>query len=128
MLRAAFRESIGIAATKLILERPASDLARIGEAFQLALRAALALNCDISLFTKWDRKQYYYPDLPKGYQISQYESPICQHGWIEIVGAEGTKRVRIRRAHLEEDAGEVDRLDGDDFFDLPDYGWDTSSD
>jgi len=51
------------------------------------------------------RKNYFYPDLPKGYQISQYESPICEHGWIDIASGAGTKRVRIRRAHLEEDAG-----------------------
>ena len=74
-------------------------------AVEMAVRAGLALNCTITANNQFARKNYFYPDLPKGYQISQYESPICQHGWIEIVGAEGTKRVRIRRAHLEEDAG-----------------------
>ena len=74
-------------------------------AVEMAVRAGQALNCTITLNNQFARKNYFYPDLPKGYQISQYESPICQHGWIEIVGAEGTKRVRIRRAHLEEDAG-----------------------
>jgi len=74
-------------------------------AVEMAVRAGLALNCTITPNNQFARKNYFYPDLPKGYQISQYESPICQHGWIEIVGAEGTKRVRIRRAHLEEDAG-----------------------
>ena len=74
-------------------------------AVEMAARAGLALNCTITTNNQFARKNYFYPDLPKGYQISQYESPICQHGWIEIAGAEGTKRVRIRRAHLEEDAG-----------------------
>lgn len=74
-------------------------------AVEMAARAGLALNCTITANNQFARKNYFYPDLPKGYQISQYESPICQHGWIEIAGAEGTKRVRIRRAHLEEDAG-----------------------
>lgn len=78
------------------------------EAFQLALRTAVALNCEIPTFTKWDRKQYYYPDLPKGYQISQYDLPMSQHGYLEISDAKEsfpTKRIRILRAHLEEDAG-----------------------
>jgi len=74
-------------------------------AVEMAVRAGLALNCSITANNQFARKNYFYPDLPKGYQISQYESPICQHGWLEIVGAEGTRRVRIRRAHLEEDAG-----------------------
>src|SRR3981081_1099223 len=52
-------------------------------AFELALRAALALNCRIAAFTKWDRKNYYYPDLPKNYQISQYDLPFSRHGWLE---------------------------------------------
>jgi aspartyl-tRNA(Asn)/glutamyl-tRNA(Gln) amidotransferase subunit B len=78
------------------------------EAFRLALKTAVALNCEIPSFTKWDRKQYYYPDLPKNYQISQYDLPMSQHGFLEISASKGefeTKRVRIRRAHLEEDAG-----------------------
>ena len=78
------------------------------EAFRLALKTALALNCDISQFTKWDRKQYYYPDLPKGYQISQYDLPFSHDGWLEFTkdAATGEKgRVGIIRAHLEEDAG-----------------------
>jgi aspartyl-tRNA(Asn)/glutamyl-tRNA(Gln) amidotransferase subunit B len=76
-----------------------------GEAFQLSLRTALALNCEIAPFTKWDRKQYYYPDLPKGYQISQYDLPFSHDGWVEIQSGEQSRRIRIRRAHLEEDAG-----------------------
>src|SRR5215213_6895978 len=54
------------------------------QAFRLALRAALALNCEIAPFTKWDRKNYYYPDLPKNYQISQYDLPFSHDGWLEI--------------------------------------------
>ena len=74
-------------------------------AVEMAVRAGLALNCTIATKNQFARKNYFYPDLPKGYQISQYESPICQHGWIDIVVGKETKRVRIRRAHLEEDAG-----------------------
>lgn len=77
-------------------------------AFHLALRTAVALNCTIPEFTKWDRKQYYYPDLPKGYQISQFDLPMSADGYLEISdprGAFSDKRVRILRAHLEEDAG-----------------------
>jgi len=74
-------------------------------AVEMAVRAGLALNCTIAPQNRFARKNYFYPDLPKGYQISQYESPICEHGWIEIAADGGRKRVRIRRAHLEEDAG-----------------------
>jgi aspartyl-tRNA(Asn)/glutamyl-tRNA(Gln) amidotransferase subunit B len=74
-------------------------------AVEMAVRAGLALNCTIAASNIFARKNYFYPDLPKGYQISQYEAPICEHGWIEIAVGEGTQRVRIRRAHLEEDAG-----------------------
>ncbi|MBM4138792.1 MAG: Asp-tRNA(Asn)/Glu-tRNA(Gln) amidotransferase subunit GatB [Nitrospira sp.] len=74
-------------------------------AVEMAVRAGLALNCTIGVHNRFARKNYFYPDLPKGYQISQYESPICEHGWIDIALGTGSKRVRIRRAHLEEDAG-----------------------
>ncbi len=77
-------------------------------AFDLALRTAVALNCDIAEFTKWDRKQYYYPDLPKAYQISQFDLPFSASGWLEIASDDdpnATRRIRITRAHLEEDAG-----------------------
>lgn len=75
-------------------------------AFQLALRTAAALNCEIAQFTKWDRKNYYYPDLPKGYQVSQYDLPFSHDGWLEIESDDGNrKRIGIIRAHLEEDAG-----------------------
>lgn len=79
-----------------------------GEAFRLSLKTAIALNCEIPEFTKWDRKQYYYPDLPKGYQISQYDLPMSQQGWLAIHDPKGRfqpKQVGIIRAHLEEDAG-----------------------
>jgi len=78
------------------------------EAYELSLKTAVALNCEIPAFTKWDRKQYYYPDLPKGYQISQYDLPMSAHGYLEISDDKDQfepKRVRIIRAHLEEDAG-----------------------
>ncbi len=78
------------------------------EAFRLSLKTAMALNCQIAKFTKWDRKQYYYPDLPKGYQISQYDLPFSFDGAVEIdvdVEKGETKTIRLIRAHLEEDAG-----------------------
>ncbi|MEI6658989.1 MAG: Asp-tRNA(Asn)/Glu-tRNA(Gln) amidotransferase subunit GatB [Planctomycetota bacterium] len=76
-------------------------------AFDLAVRAALALNCKIAPFTKWDRKNYFYPDLPKGYQISQYDLPFSSDGHLEVVDPKGafSRKVDIIRVHLEEDAG-----------------------
>jgi len=77
-----------------------------GQAVEYAALAAMSLNCTIAEFTKWDRKSYYYPDLPKNYQISQYDLPLGGNGFIEIPAEGGTtKRIRIRRVHLEEDAG-----------------------
>ncbi|MDH7599336.1 MAG: Asp-tRNA(Asn)/Glu-tRNA(Gln) amidotransferase subunit GatB [Sedimentisphaerales bacterium] len=76
------------------------------KAVDYAILAAMALNCQIASFTKWDRKGYYYPDLPKNYQISQYDLPLGKAGFIEVQGDDGgIKQVRIRRVHLEEDAG-----------------------
>jgi aspartyl-tRNA(Asn)/glutamyl-tRNA(Gln) amidotransferase subunit B len=76
------------------------------QAFRLAVTTALALDCQIAEFTKWDRKQYYYPDLPKGYQISQYDLPFSHDGHLTVQAEDAEPRlVRIRRAHLEEDAG-----------------------
>jgi aspartyl-tRNA(Asn)/glutamyl-tRNA(Gln) amidotransferase subunit B len=76
------------------------------QAIGYAVLAALALNCEIAEFTKWDRKSYYYPDLPKNYQISQYDLPLGANGFIEIPVEGGqNKKIRIRRVHLEEDAG-----------------------
>lgn len=78
------------------------------QAFHLAVKTALALNCQIAGFTKWDRKQYFYPDLPKGYQISQYDLPFSSDGFVDLAGeqpGDESRRIRILRAHLEEDAG-----------------------
>ncbi len=76
------------------------------QAYEYSVLTALALDCGIATFTKWDRKSYYYPDLPKNYQISQYDLPLGESGSIEIpIGSGRTKKIRIIRAHLEEDAG-----------------------
>ena len=78
------------------------------QAYEFSVRTALALNCTIAPFTKWDRKSYYYPDLPKNYQISQYDLPLSHDGWMDTLDGEGNlRRVRIIRAHLEEDAGKL---------------------
>ncbi|TWU26368.1 Aspartyl/glutamyl-tRNA(Asn/Gln) amidotransferase subunit B [Novipirellula galeiformis] len=77
-------------------------------AIDLAIRTGLAIHCSIPEMTKWDRKQYFYPDLPKGYQISQFDLPICADGYLEIVDPadeNNTRHIGIIRAHLEEDAG-----------------------
>ncbi|MFM7425302.1 MAG: Asp-tRNA(Asn)/Glu-tRNA(Gln) amidotransferase subunit GatB [Elainella sp.] len=105
---------------------------------EYAVKAGLALNCQIAPYSKFDRKQYFYPDLPKNYQISQYDLPIAEHGWLEIeitddkgkpiLGADGkaqTKRIGITRLHMEEDAGKLvhagsDRLAGS-AYSLVDY-------
>src|SRR5438552_8777137 len=76
-------------------------------AFQLGLKAALALNCRIAPFTEWDRKNYYYPDLPKNYQISQYDLPFSLDGHLQIDTEAGRMNIRIIRVHLEEDAGQM---------------------
>ncbi|TWT89687.1 Aspartyl/glutamyl-tRNA(Asn/Gln) amidotransferase subunit B [Pseudobythopirellula maris] len=95
------------------------------EAVRLAIETGVALNLEIPEFTKWDRKQYFYPDLPKGYQTSQFDLPITQHGYLEIAdpgGAFEPKRIRILRAHLEEDAGksthDESKAGGDSLIDL----------
>jgi aspartyl-tRNA(Asn)/glutamyl-tRNA(Gln) amidotransferase subunit B len=74
-------------------------------AVEMAVRTGLALNCELTPSNQFSRKNYFYPDLPKGYQISQYDLPICGPGWLEISVNGKSKRVRITRAHLEEDAG-----------------------
>jgi aspartyl-tRNA(Asn)/glutamyl-tRNA(Gln) amidotransferase subunit B len=77
------------------------------EAVNFAMKAALALNCKIAENTKFDRKNYFYPDSPKAYQISQFDQPIGEHGWIDIEVDGETKRIGITRLHLEEDAGKL---------------------
>src|ERR1700710_38294 len=78
------------------------------KAVEYSIKVGLALGCTIAKHCKWDRKSYYYPDLPKNYQISQYDQPLCEKGVFEIVDDAGkTHVIRIRRAHLEEDAGKL---------------------
>ena len=75
---------------------------------EYAVKAGLATNCTISKDSKNDRKNYFYPDLPKSYQISQFDKPLCQNGYIEIEDDDGNlKKVRILRIHIEEDAGKL---------------------
>ena len=75
------------------------------KAVEFAVLAAMAINCRINQTSIFARKNYFYPDLPKGYQISQYDKPLAEHGWIQIPAASGTKKIGITRLHLEEDAG-----------------------
>ncbi|TAK12251.1 MAG: Asp-tRNA(Asn)/Glu-tRNA(Gln) amidotransferase subunit GatB [Anaerolineae bacterium] len=83
-------------------------------AVEFALRVALALECEVSPVSVFARKSYFYPDLPKGYQISQYDQPLAQNGLITFHTAAGDKTVRIRRVHIEEDTGKLTHLNGDD--------------
>jgi len=94
-------------------------------AVELAARAGMALNCEVARVSKFDRKNYFYPDLPKGYQVTQMEQPICRNGYIEIKDDDGNpKKVRINRIHMEEDAGKLvhsgDNISGS-AYSLPDY-------
>lgn len=77
------------------------------QAFEWGIRVAAALDCQVAKTMKFDRKQYFYPDLPKNYQISQYDQPLAQHGHLMIAVDGEIKRIAIRRAHLEEDAGKL---------------------
>jgi len=77
------------------------------KALELAVKAALATNCEIQLTSRFARKNYFYPDLPKGYQISQYEEPFSVNGFLDVEVEGKTKRIRIKRIHLEEDAGKL---------------------
>lgn len=77
------------------------------KAVEYIVKAGCVMNCDISRFTKWDRKNYFYPDLPKAYQISQMPRPVCLGGYVDIVSEGVEKRIRINRIHLEEDAGKL---------------------
>jgi len=78
-----------------------------------AVRMGLALHCTINRVCKQDRKNYFYPDLPKAYQISQYDVPLCEHGYVDILVGGEIKRIGITRIHIEEDAGKL--LHGDSF-------------
>ncbi len=77
------------------------------KAVEYTVRAGLALGCEINRFSKWDRKNYFYPDLPKAWQTSQYDLPLCVGGYVEFPFDGQTKRVRLNRIHLEEDAGKL---------------------
>ncbi len=77
------------------------------QAVEYAIRTGLATNCRIAPHSVFARKNYFYPDLPKGYQISQFELPVCEHGWLDIDGEWGSKRIGITRIHMEEDAGKL---------------------
>lgn len=87
---------------------------------EYAVKAGLAMNCEIASFSKQDRKNYFYPDLPKAYQTSQYDLPLCEHGFLDITTSEGKKRVGITRIHIEEDAGKLihDAYSGDTLVDM----------
>ncbi len=74
---------------------------------EFGIKAGLATNCTINTYSKFDRKNYYYPDLPKNWQTSQYDLPIAEHGWVDIDTEGGKKRIRLTRIHMEEDAGKL---------------------
>lgn len=74
---------------------------------EFAIKAGLATNCTINEYSKFDRKNYYYPDLPKNFQTSQYDLPIAEHGYVDITVEGATKRIRLTRIHMEEDAGKL---------------------
>ncbi len=78
-----------------------------GKVVDYAIKAGLATNCEITKFSKNDRKNYFYPDLPKAYQISQYDLPLCVHGHLDIESEKGQKTIGITRIHIEEDAGKL---------------------
>lgn len=82
-------------------------------AVEYALRVALALNCSVNTTSIFARKSYFYPDLPKGYQISQYEQPLAVNGWLNVATSAGSQRVAIRRVHMEEDTGKLTHVDRD---------------
>jgi len=85
------------------------------KALEFAIKTGLAMNCRISPYSRFARKNYFYPDLPKGYQISQYELPICEHGFLEILVEGETRRIGITRVHMEEDAGKNIHEEGGNF-------------
>src|SRR5512144_264128 len=75
------------------------------QAVEMAIKAGFALNCRVRPMSRLARKNYFYPDLPKGYQISQYDEPLAEHGWVEIQMEGVRKRIGVTRVHLEDDAG-----------------------
>lgn len=87
---------------------------------EYAVKAGFATNCEIARHSKNDRKNYFYPDLPKAYQISQFDKPLCEHGYVEIETEEGKKKIRLTRIHIEEDAGKLnhDEYSGGSLVDL----------
>lgn len=87
---------------------------------EYAVKAGIAMNCEIAEISKNDRKNYFYPDLPKSYQISQYDMPLCKNGYVEIDTKEGKKKIGITRIHIEEDAGKLnhDEFGKESFVDL----------
>ena len=87
------------------------------QAVEFAIMTGLALNCQIAEYSVFARKNYNYPDLPKGYQISQYEQPLCYDGWIDVKMEDQTHRIGITRAHLEEDTGKLFHVGGDSLVD-----------
>ncbi len=88
-------------------------------AVEMAMMVGLALHCEIPPVNQFARKSYFYPDLPKGYQISQYDRPICVNGYLDVELSDGSsQRIRVRRAHLEEDTGKSIHTDGSSLIDL----------
>ena len=103
--------SLGLPGTLPVINR---------RAMEYGMMVGLALNCEIPPLNRFDRKSYFYPDLPKGYQISQYEHPLAVNGHVDIALADGArKRIRVRRAHMEEDTGKLTHVAGG--FSLVDY-------
>jgi aspartyl-tRNA(Asn)/glutamyl-tRNA(Gln) amidotransferase subunit B len=90
------------------------------EAVELAIKGSLALNCEVRARSRFARKNYFYPDLPKGYQISQYDEPVAEHGWLDIAMDGVTKRIGVTRVHMEDDAGKSVH---DGFKDSDDYSY-----
>ena len=87
---------------------------------EFCIRAGLAMHCEITQYSKQDRKNYFYPDLPKAYQISQFDLPLCQNGYVEIETKDGVKKIGITRIHIEEDAGKLIHAESGDYS-LVDY-------
>lgn len=85
------------------------------DAVKKVILTGMALNCEIEKHTFFERKNYFYPDLPKGYQISQYQKPLCKNGYLEINKENGSRKIRIERIHLEEDTGRLVHPEGKDY-------------